>query len=139
MAQDIRLDYSAGNTTFGWTSTALDSLPDGSGAQSDYVDFGEQGPVNTGLRVTLVGSSASNTGPVYVRWHPSNNGSTPPDDDLAPLLGVITMNGTATRRLYAEAPTYARHGRLSIINDSGDDLAGSGNSAAYWKIAVDQA
>lgn len=139
MAQDITLDYSAGNTTLAWTSTALDSLSDGSSAQSDYVDFGAQGPVATGLRVTLVGNSASNTGDVYVRWHPSNNGSTPPDDDLAPLLGVITMNGTATRRLYAEVPTYSRYGRLSITNDSGDALASSGNSAAYWEIAVDQA
>lgn len=139
MAQDITLDYSAGNTTFGWTSTALDSLADGSSAQSDYIDTGEQGPVAMGVRVTLVGNSASNTGYVYVRWHPSNNGSTPPDNDLAPLLGVILMSGTATRRLYAELPVYARHGRLAITNDSGDALASSGNSAAYWEIAVDQA
>lgn len=135
MAQDITLDIgSSGSIT--WT---LDSVPDGSSSASSAFDLGATAPPEFGVRITLDGTSASNTGPVYIRTLWSDDNTNFVFSAVADVVRVITMQGTSAFNDVFTVETKARYCKLHLTNDSGDALAASGNSAVYYEIAVDQA
>lgn len=135
MAQDITLDLGT-STSITWT---LDSVPDGSSSASSAFDLGNPAPPSIGVRLTLDGASASNTGPVYIRALWSDDNTNFVFSAVADIVHVHNMQGTGLHSVVFEVPVVARYLKLHLTNDSGDALASTGNAAVYWEIAVDQA
>lgn len=135
MAQDIRLDF---GTTTAFTIT-INSVADAGTATSNAIDLGNPAPPSFGVHVVLDGNSASNTGAVewYILWSENNTAFT--DTGNAKLVHATTMNGTTAIDDHFEVPVFARYPKLYFVNNSGDSMASTGNSAEYWAIAVDQA
>jgi hypothetical protein len=136
MAQDIRLDFSAATAAI---TITINSVADAGTATATAIDLGAQAPHEIGIHLVLDGNSASNTGyfESYIMWSEDNTAFT--DANNAHFYRATLMNGTTAVDDHFVVPVLARYFKLYIVNNSGDSMLSSGNSAEYWAIAVDQA
>lgn len=135
MAADIQLNL---DTTNAITIT-INSVADGSSATSSAVTLGNPAPHEVGVHVVLDGNSASNVDYVewYVMWSEDNTAFT--DANNAKIVHVTKMNGTTAVDDHFSFPVIHQYWKLYMVNQSGDAMNSTGNSAEYWEIAVDQA
>jgi hypothetical protein len=136
MAQDIRLDFSGSTTAI---TITINSVADAGNATATRVDFGAQAPAQAGIHVVLDGNSASNVD--YVEWYMlwSEDDSAYQAAAVALPVHATQMQGTTAFDDLFVIDIKARYGKLYFVNNSGDSMLSSGNSAEWYPIAVDQA
>ncbi len=110
-------------------------LVDGGTDDSTVIDLGAEQPEMVALEMDLDGSSASNTDfvNVYAYWSKDSGG--PVADDFNGVgAGAVLMNGTTAVQKAWTINTQGRYLILRAANNSGANLAGTGNAFSYAKI-----
>ena len=135
MAQDAQTDFAAATAI----TITINSVLDGSAATATAVDLGNPAPFALQVHVTLDGNSASNVD--YVEWYAlwSDDNTLFTDANNAQYLHSTQMNGTTVVEDFFVFPVNAQYFKLYMINESGDSMLSSGNSAEYREMAVDLA
>jgi len=122
-------------------TTALNSLADGSGAESSSIDLGTPTPFALVIDAVVAGASASAVDlcELWLLWSIDNtNFSTfTTGGPNAQLVGTIDCDGTTAARKVFQVPISARYAKIRLQNESADALASSGNVVGYITVSVD--
>lgn len=138
MAQDLRLDHSAG-PTFSSDDGFNSTISAGGASDSDSVDLGAQSPVDLGIELTLVTGAGAIDGTyvLRVRWSQDDTNFT--DVERAPVVFAFTPDTTShTHYMSTSIPVRARYVRFRHENNGSSTMSfTTGSSLVLHDIAID--